>query len=304
MLSMKNNRLILFWSCLSVLLTVVFCSTSPVYSQAEKWKLFNMIDVHAHIGQFSGFDIGTQTLIDEVQRAGISLALVSNIDGADMGNTRQLNETQANEITADLVRKHPDLFRGLAWARPVDGSVNNLAPLFAGAKDDAGKAIFVGVKFHPEFNHFNADDPRVDPYLDLCARYNVPAVFHCGGKNSKSSPERIYNIAKRHPEVSIVLYHMGFGTTHDDAIDAVKKSIKHHDAKLYLETAQAQPAAVVKAVNEVGAQYVLFGTDATYFGKGHYKQYQELLELLRGKLPNDQFKMIVHDNAMRVFRLY
>lgn len=112
-----------------------------------------MIDIHAHIGQFSGFDIGTQNLIDEVQRSGIVLALVSNIDGADVPNTRQLKETEANEVTADLVRSHPDMFRGLAWARPEDGSASKLAPLFA-LKDDNGKAIFVGVKFHPEFNQY------------------------------------------------------------------------------------------------------------------------------------------------------
>ncbi|HEY9733614.1 MAG TPA: amidohydrolase family protein [Drouetiella sp.] len=301
---MKIHRFLSDGLLLVAFLTSIFCASNPACAQADKWKPLDMIDIHAHIGQFSGFDIGTQTLVDEVQRAGVSRALVSNIDGADIPNTRQLNEVQANEITTDLVRKHPDLFRGLAWSRPEDGSSNNLAPLFAGTKDDAGKPIFVGIKFHPELNHFNADDPRVDPYLDLCATYNVPAVFHCGGKNSKSAPERIYNVAKRHPTVAVILYHMGFGTTHDDAIDVVKKSIKHQNAKLFLETAQAQPAAVLKAVNEVGAQYVLFGTDATYFGKGHYKQYQELIELLRGKLPNDQFKMIVHDNAMRIFRLY
>lgn len=275
----------------------------PVYSQSDKWSPFDMIDIHAHIGQFSGFDIGTQTLIDEVQRAGIRLALVSNIDGADVPNTRQLNEAQTNEITAELVRKHPDLFRGLAWSRPEDGSVNNLAPLFA-MKDDNGKAIFVGVKFHPEFNQFNADDPRVDPYLDLCAANNVPAVFHCGGKNSKSSPERIYNIAKRHPSVPIILYHMGFGTNHGDAIEVVKKSIKRNDARLYLDTAQVDPASALKAVTELGAQYVLFGTDATYFGKGHYKQYQELIEFLKGKLPKDQFELVVRGNALRIFHLF
>lgn len=97
---------------------------------------------------------------------------------------------------------------------------------------------------------------------------------------------------------------MGFGTTHSDAIEVVKKSIKRNDARLYLETAQVEPAAVLKAVTDVGPQNVMFGTDATYFGKGHYKQYQEMIELLKGKLPKDQFQLVVRGNALRIFHLF
>ena len=152
-------------------------------------------------------------------------------------------------------------------------------------------------------NQFQADDPSVDGYLALCEKYNVPAVFHSDCKQSNATPEVIYAAAKRHPNVPVILYHMGFLGPHQDAIAIVKKSIEQKDAQLYLETSQAEPAAVLQAVKELGAGYVLFGTDATYYGKEHYEKYVDLVNLLRTNLSEEEFVRVMRENAIKLFRL-
>lgn len=263
-----------------------------------------MIDIHGHIGQFRDFDLSLQTLLENIERWRVKCVLVSNIDGAELpGITGNLDEAAANSATEEAVRAHPDCLRGLLWARPEDGHPANLEPFVDKKLSDSDQSVFVGVKFHPEFNRFEADSANVDPYLDFCERHQLPAVFHCGFPDSNSSPQRIYAIARRHPKVAVVLYHMGMGSDHSSAIDVVAESIAKSDAQLYLETAQSDENAVFKAIERVGAERVLFGTDATYFGKYHYEEYASLVKALHDKLPESQFHAIMHDNAKKLFRL-
>lgn len=269
-------------------------------STAPAPKDERLIDVHAHIGTFKGYDLSEATLIESIATANVRMALISNIDGAALPDTTgNLSEKDANDETVKAVARHPGQLRGIAWSRPNDGSAANLDPYFDKKPPDA----FVAVKFHPEMNQFPADDAKTDPYLDLCEKWQVPAVFHSDAEGSNAAPSKIYAAAKRHPKVAVVLYHMGFGGGHDAAIAVAKEAWTKKDAQLYLETAQADPAAVIKAVKELGAEKVLFGTDATYYGKGHYTKYEPLLKALKAGLNATEYEMVTRLNAIKLFKL-
>jgi predicted TIM-barrel fold metal-dependent hydrolase len=96
---------------------------------------------------------------------------------------------------------------------------------------------------------------------------------------------------------------MGFGTSHSATIEVVAKAIKNKNADLYVETSQAQPSAVISAIKSLGAERVLFGTDATYFGKDHYENYQDLVRQMRRSLSADDFSAVMHGNAEKLFHL-
>ena len=273
-------------------------------SSAEEpgiWTDDRIIDIHAHVGSFEGYDLSIGTLLENMDRFGIDMALVSNIDGANVdGYTKNLSETATNETTAQIVMQYPQKLRGLLWAKPGEGSPGILEVFLS---DERYKGIFVGIKIHPEFNNFEADLPNAETYLELCEKYDIPAVYHSGGEGSNSDPQKIYEIAKRHPNVKIILYHTGFLGPHERAINIVKAAIEYGDADLYIETAQMDPEAVMKAVNELGADKVLFGTDATYYGKEHYEKYEALVNILKSRLNEQDFQKIVRGNAQRLFKL-
>lgn len=269
------------------------------------WAGDRIIDIHGHIGSYRGYDLNTATLLDNIQRYGIRLTLVSNIDGAELpGTTLNLDELSANLATIETVRRYPEKLRGLLWTRPKDGSPAKLESLLAEKLTaKSSDPLFVGLKIHPDMNHFPADDARVDAYLKLCEKYRIPAVFHSGKAGGDSDPARIYAIARRHPTIPIVLYHMGFGRDHANAIAIAKEAFTKKDARLYLETAQAEPDAVFRAIEELDSEHVLFGTDATYYGRDHYARYVELLARLKRELQPNDFQNVVYRNAERLFRL-
>ncbi len=278
---------------------------APPSGNAGVWSAFQVIDVHAHIGTFRGYDLSAPTLMKNIQKFGVVLALISNIDGANLiGTTLNLDEQKANQATVDTVKAYPKQLRGIAWTRPNDGSLKKIEPFLKMKLTTGTKGrIFVAMKFHPEMNQFAADSSKIDGYMKLCEKYKLVAVFHNGGPGSNSSPERIYKAAQRFPKVPVVLYHMGFGGQHQASIDVVKQAIQKKNALLYLGTAQADPKAVVKAVKELGSPYVMFGTDATYFGMNHYDRYKPMVELLQKELSAADFANVMRRNAKRVFAL-
>jgi hypothetical protein len=282
------------------------------------------VDVHAHIGSFAGYDLSEPTLLAEVAEAGVALALVSNIDGAAVpGKTRNLPEAEANRATERFVRSYPARFRGLLWGRPDVGDASALEP-FAGLRlpaeeSDAGlrlpaeeggahaprwtRRVFVGVKLHPEMNATPADAPAFDSYLAFAARHGFPVVVHCDGQVDMASAPRLLALARRHPTVPVVLYHTGFQGPHEPAIAAAEAALADGSANLWLETAQLPPEVALEAVERVGAGRVLFGTDATFYGRGHYARYRPLLEALARELGEEDRARILNGNARALFRL-
>jgi predicted TIM-barrel fold metal-dependent hydrolase len=283
-----------------------------------------MIDIHAHIGSFDGYDLSEPTLLAEVAEAGVELVLVSNIDGAAVpGKTRNLSETEANRATVRFVRSYPGTFRGLLWGRPDRGDASDLEPFASLRVDSSASAtgadpaapgarpwtrrLFVGLKLHPEMNAVFADAPAMDPYLRFAARHGYPVVAHCDGQVDEASAPRLLALARRHPDVPVVLYHTGFQGPHEPAIAAAEAALglagEGPPANLWLETAQLPPAAALEAVERVGAGRVLFGTDATFYGRGHYARYRPLLDALEKALSPADLARVTHENARALFRL-
>ncbi|TVP77585.1 MAG: hypothetical protein EA352_03345 [Gemmatimonadales bacterium] len=286
--------------------------------QTPAWKAsvdtgFRTIDCHAHVGRFEGYDLSESTLLSELEEGGIALALASNIDGATVpGKTRGLPMDAANRAMAAVVRRNPARLRALAWGRPdaglspdgVRSHLQGLSDLRLNEVDTGGwtPRVFTGLKLHPEMNQYPADAFEVDPFLQASEAFGWPVVVHSDGKDDRASPERIHAMARRHPRVPVVLYHTGFGGPHEPAVRAAERAAASGDANLFLETAQLPPAAFLRAVERVGPRRVLFGTDATYYGAGHYRTYAPLVEAIRslGEVPA---RAILHDNAFRLFGL-
>lgn len=257
------------------------------------------------MGGFEGYEVGLEPLLEAVRRYGIRLVLASNLDAASVpGRSRDLDEEAANEAMAGAARRHFDRLRALFWARPGDGSPDR-ARDFLGrpGPDGEGTPLFAGIKLHPEMNDFPADASAVDGYLEAARDGGVPVVVHSDEKDDRAHPRRILALARRHPSVPVVLYHMGFEGPHDAAIEAARAAREAGDARLFLETSQAAPEAVLRAIRAVGSGRVLFGTDATYYGRDHYASYRGLLEALDGALDAADRDRILRENARRIFPL-
>lgn len=257
-----------------------------------------LIDVHAHIGHSTPGIAPPARVATYAGVCGVDYVLVSNGDAAlDPPGAADLDETDANVACLAASRAHPRLLP-VYWVRP--GRADSHVPALAGA---LASEPFVAVTFCPARSGFDAADRLLDRYLAAVAAARRPALF-CIGTDERAAPAKVYEAARRHPRLPVVLCHCGRPQAQRAAgLDVVRHACQRADANLYLDTSHAGADGIRAVVRAVGADRVLFGTDAPSHGDAHIPRHLALLEELRQTLPPQEFQQVTSGNAMRLFSL-
>lgn len=159
--------------------------------------------------------------------------------------------SKANEMIHELVNRLPDRIIGFGRLNPLNGKA---------ALDVLDKAIKLGLKglkLHPLMETFPANTHILDPIMERLTDAKIPVLFHTGDPPF-CQPALFVDLAKRFPKVKIILGHMGQRFS-QDAITVAKLF-----ENIFLETSSARGSAIAAAVNEVGEDRVLFGSDAPF----------------------------------------
>jgi predicted TIM-barrel fold metal-dependent hydrolase len=240
------------------------------------------IDAHVHAANDGYGRLGFGSLRVALRSAGIDRAVVSTMD---------------NCMDDQMVVNVPRLTR-LAWASPGTPSVDRLRGLLRDG--------YVGIKLHPTYNGYSADDRRLDDYVQAVRETGGVVAVHSGP--AESDPDLIRRLAERFDDVRFVLYHTYLGPG-----DGRRRAVHHAQElhNLYLETSWCGFDDVRWLIDEVGPERVVFGSDAAVDGPVHYVQspanlsgnhnYNEYLILLAGNLDQYAARRVLRENAMDVF---
>ena len=310
------------------------------------FKGYHVIDGHAHLGQHHNKNYSAESLLSltksynphDWKSDDVSYFVVSNIEGLSKTKGNYvLDEIQCNQKLLSDIRKSnlPDKFIPLAVCQVDLGSAKNIENLLQTGNK------FNGLKFHPMSIAIDADDKRYEPYMNVAKKYNLPCVFHT--ENGYAAPQKIYNLAKKFPTVPIVLYHMNIVPAgkvgerpkeeienkklendkdkwcwdvrekwNEEGINVVEQALKNKDANLYLETSWTKPETVVEAIKRVGADRVIWGTDAPigdYGENSTRERYIDNINLVKnalkkefGENAKDIENKIFYENAEKLFK--
>ncbi len=155
-------------------------------------------------------------------------------------------------------------------------SFGSLHPRAADAFEELERLVRAGIrgiKFHPEYQDFDMDDPTVYPLYQAIAEAGLVMTFH-GGEDpafpgrTRSCPQRAAKMVKDFAGAKIVIAHMGSSTDGTDTL--------HHLCGLdcWLDTSMAathMPRQQFEAiVQKHGADKILFATDCPWGGKETY----------------------------------
>lgn len=126
--------------------------------------------------------------------------------------------------------------------QPKTGNVKNIVKLLK-----ANPKSVIGLKFHPDCHQIDASSSMLDSYLQLAKKEKLPCLFHCGiewengqlVENARrySSPEKIYEAAKKIPDTPVIIAHYGGGGSrvHEKAKQVIFESFNKKDANLYVD---------------------------------------------------------------------
>lgn len=245
-----------------------------------------IIDAHAHYWRnFVGLPAPDIThIISQIKMFDISIICISSLSGLVTTECERHNEE-----VYEICTEYPQLIRGIAVVNPYSGK---------SAVDEFENCLssynFCGLKLHPWLQGYSAASDLLTPLIEICQSYDVPVYFHSG-----STPyAQVYQIAhhiKKNKKVRFILGHMGERYQWQDALEVARKY-----NNTFLETsANMYSFAIERAVKNIGADRVLFGTDTPFHCPG-----VELLKIHRLNITDEQKEWVLARTAAAVFRMH
>jgi predicted TIM-barrel fold metal-dependent hydrolase len=216
----------------------------------ESWILnpslkdeFKKIDAHAHVGEFGswcGVAVSSENMITGMAQYNIEKAIISYPD---------------NSVTMKAREKFPQKFLALAWMNPNE---SNAAYHF---EELLSTKLISGLKLHPLFNAYTANDECVFPLMEIASAKDLPVFIHTGHAPF-SLPWSIGQLAENFPKARIVMVHMGHG--HGVYIQA-SIDVARKQGNIFLENSGMPMHTKIKeAYDRVGSERLFWGSDAPF----------------------------------------
>lgn len=239
-----------------------------------------IIDTHLHV------DFGSPDTPKRFLERNLSdIICISSLIGGAFPNLEHLRA--ANDSVLRWMEEYPGRVIGFAYVNPRlgDDGVRELERcLAAGMK---GVKLWISVL---------ADDPRVDPLIEVAQEAGAVVLAHAWVKTQgqlpfESRPENVASLARRFPNTRFMLAH--FGGEWETGAKAARGV-----PNLYVDTSGSLPEADMVEVlaRNVGVDRMLFGTDNADF---HYC----LGKIQAANLTEDERERILYRNAQRLFSL-
>ncbi|MDR1531940.1 MAG: amidohydrolase family protein [Clostridiales bacterium] len=124
-----------------------------------------------------------------------------------------------------------------------------------------------GVKLHPEYQEFDADDENIFPVYEEIFRHELPLIFHAGEDIGfttplRAAPDKIARVAGRFPRGTIIAAHMG-GYPHP-AQAAERLPYPNVYADVSFVAGRAPREGFEEACRAWGYSRLLFGSDSPW----------------------------------------
>ena len=258
-----------------------------------------IIDAHVHIfpekiakkatksiGNYYGIPMFAKGTVEDLISNGEKINVYKYIVHSTATTVEQVETI--NNFIADTQAKNESLI-GFGTLHPglsdIEFEVNRIISL--GLK---------GVKLHPDFQDFNIDDESMMP-IYRAVQGKLPVLIHLGDEQkTSSSPERLSNVIKEFPNLTVIAAHLGGYQMWDD-------SIKYLVGKnIYLDTSSSMAFLDKEKVTDIirshGVKKVLFGTDYPMWS---YEE--ELQRFYNLDLTDEERELILWKNASKLLNI-
>jgi predicted TIM-barrel fold metal-dependent hydrolase len=253
-----------------------------------------IIDIHTHL-----LTVGAEPSLTELgqaeqlaRRNGIArLVLLANVTAMGGPNPTPDDIITMNTHTLAVMAHKPQLYIGFCYLNPahpvefINAEIDRCV-VRGGMK---GIKLWIAVK---------CTDTRLDPIMQRAAELGVAVMHHAWYKQTayayqESTPQEIADLARRWPQVTIVMAHLS-GARERGICDIADLP------NVLVDTAGSQPDAglVEYAIGRLGAERVLYGSDWPLRDFG-----VQVGRVVGAGLSDKEQKLIFYENAQRVLGL-
>ena len=253
------------------------------------WDInYKVIDFHTHMGlEYCLYypDHDADSMVKTMDENNIEFIVCAPCEDLFDGSSERIQITSA-------MKKYPAQIRGYYCVNPILGVDTN--EIRAAFRENPG---YVGLKFLPDYHRTELTNPVYAPAMELANEHHMLVLSHTWGVSmngeSCNSADKVIGILERYPNITFVMGHSIQGQV-DDAISIAKQ---YPNAYLDLCDTCRLNGVVEKMVREVGAEKIVFGTDAPM--QSHLFQ---MGCVLGAKISDNEKKLILRDNALRILK--
>ncbi|HLT71994.1 MAG TPA: amidohydrolase family protein [Cyclobacteriaceae bacterium] len=277
-----------------------------------------LIDINAYVGHwpFKQLKYNTcGTLLDRMNRFGVDVSVISNLNGIFYKNTQSANQELYDELNTD--RRFKDRFLPFAIINPI----------YAGWRDDleicVTKLGMKGLRLYPQYHDYEITHPSLIELVTLARDRGLPVAFDIRMVDSRqrswmdiphfevNAPEKydtitrewslqnIIPIMRAVPDAKYMILNLANSIRLDDSdMDLLKK------ADVLFDTS----GRVIRGADTLGELLKRFGTDKFAFGT-----HSPILDYLSGRLRIESLSEVEADeptkemlrsgNAKRILKL-
>lgn len=157
---------------------------------------------------------------------------------------------------------------------------------------------FIGVKFHPYYQHFNLDEPRMNSIYEALSANKLITVMHTGfdiafERVDRAGPKRIINVIKRFPELKFISTHLGGWYDWQEVEKYLLGKPIYMDISVSREFLGEQRFRTMLLNHP--QDYILFGTDSPWAD-----QHSEIQAIDQLGLPEKLVDKMLYENAMKL----
>jgi len=244
-----------------------------------------IIDIHCHLDLANATypipDIEPAAFVEEMARYGVERSIVSSLSAIEY------DIADGNRALSQAIQGQPSL-AGMVVINPnhLDLSCQEMDRYYR-------QGNFVGAKLHSYCSGQPTGSSATRALVAEVARQGRPLLIHTDGTDLVTA---LTEMAHAHPGLAIIVAHGGYGGGGClEGIWAAKEA-----DNLYLEFSTSGPhrETIREAIDTVGPDRVLFGSDAGALDRGFV-----LGAYVDARLTPAESRMVMHDNAQRLFRL-
>ena len=231
-----------------------------------------------------------------MDEAGIERSLLIAVRAGDL-NVKGSFEVPY-KLIADICKKHPDRFSGLAGIDQTRG-MQGLRDLEVAVK----KYGFVGAHWYPHWFGCPPDAPQIYPYYAKCCELDIPIMMQVGQNLVYSRDRRLPSVARPilldqvaidFPELVIIGIHIGIPWTDEMIAMCWKHENVYTAGDAYAP--KHWPKQYVRYADSYGSHKVLFGTDFPVIDPK-----RAVDEVAALGFREESHKRLMRENALRIF---
>ena len=263
-----------------------------------------IIDVHTHINNYHEERVASlEECLDRMTEA----MKENKVDYALVLTSYKVNEHRPSTkavVEAIAGRKNLGVVAGISYLKYDHKDLREIGDYLA-----AG--LIKGLKLYPGYEPFYPNDTRMRVIYEMATEFDVPVMFHSGdtyaptGRIKYSHPIHIDDVAVDHPDMKIVICHVG-NPWIKDCMEVVykNKNVYADFSGLVLGDFSDKFERYMKSQLEEmityagNPRYLLYGTDWPISNMGSYLKFIQQLDL-----PEDRKEMILWRNAAALFKI-